>query len=76
LNEDKVAVLLNNTNQAPIAGDDAYATAENTKLTIAAPGVLGNDTDADGDPLRATVVSGPAHGSLTLNDDGSFAYTP
>ena len=41
-----------------------------------APGVLANDTDADGDPLTAVVVTGPAHGTLTLNANGSFTYTP
>ncbi len=43
---------------------------------MAAPGVLANDTDPDGDPLTAMVVTGPAHGGLTLNPNGSFTYTP
>jgi hypothetical protein len=38
--------------------------------------VLGNDSDIDGDPLQAILVSGPSNGSLTLNPDGSFVYTP
>ena len=41
-----------------------------------APGVLGNDVDPDGDPLTAILVTGPAHGALTFNPDGSFVYTP
>ena len=45
-------------------------------MSVAAPGVLGNDTDPDGDALTAVLVSGPAHGTLTLNADGSFSYTP
>ena len=36
-------------NDAPVAVNDAYATDEDTALTVAAPGVLGNDTDVDGD---------------------------
>ena len=39
-------------------------------------GVLANDTDADGNPLTAVLVTGPAHGTLTLNPNGSFTYTP
>jgi VCBS repeat-containing protein len=63
-------------NDAPVAAADAYSTVEDTALTVAAPGVLGNDTDPDGDPLTAVLVSGPGHGTLTLNADGSFGYTP
>ena len=61
---------------APAANADTYATAEDTALTVAAPGVLANDTDADGDPLSAVPADLPAHGSLSLNADGSFTYTP
>src|SRR5439155_1368096 len=60
----------------PVAVNDSYSTAEDTALTIAAPGVLGNDTDVDGDGLSAVLIAGPAHGSLTLNANGSFSYTP
>jgi VCBS repeat-containing protein len=60
----------------PSAAADAYTTAEDTVLNVAAPGVLANDTDVDGDPLTSILVSGPSHGSLTFNADGSFSYTP
>jgi VCBS repeat-containing protein len=77
-NNDNVSVLLNSTvtNRAPVATDDAYSTAEDTILTVAAPGVLTNDSDPDGNPLTAVLVSGPSHGTLTLNGTGSFSYTP
>ena len=38
--------------------------------------VLNNDTDPDGDRLRAILVYKPLHGALNLNPDGRFQYTP
>src|SRR5207249_2989707 len=38
--------------------------------------LLANDSDEDGDPLTVSLVSGPGHGSLVLNQTGSFVYTP
>ena len=61
---------------SPVAVDDAYGTNANTALNQAAPGVLANDSDPLGLPLTAQLVAGPAHGSLTLNTNGSFLYTP
>ena len=60
---------------APTAIDDSYATPANTPLSApAATGVLANDTGTR--PLTAGSVSSPAHGSVSLNADGSFTYTP
>jgi VCBS repeat-containing protein len=59
-----------------VAGNDSYAVAQDTTLSVSAPGVLANDTDANGDPLSASKVTDPANGSLTLNANGSFTYTP
>jgi VCBS repeat-containing protein len=71
-----VPITVTATNDAPVAVDDGYSTPEDTPLTAAAPGVLGNDTDADGDPLTAIQEAGPASGTLVLDADGSFVYTP
>ena len=64
------------SNTAPTAGNDSYSTPEDTPLVVAAPGVLGNDTDAQSDPLTAAVLVGPAHGALNLNSNGGLTYTP
>jgi VCBS repeat-containing protein len=63
-------------NRAPVAVGDAYNTNEDTPLVVGAKGVLASDTDADGDALTALLNAGPSHGSLTLNPDGGFSYTP
>ena len=59
-----------------MAADDTYATSKNTTLTVPAAGVLGNDSDADGDALGAALQSDVTNGTLTLNADGGFTYTP
>ena len=64
------------SNEPPVATDDAYGTSEDTTLNVAAPGVLGNDSDVNGDSLSASLQTGPSDGTLILNPDGSFHYTP
>ena len=63
-------------NDAPVAMNDSFTAIEDTVLNIHAPGVLGNDSDIDGDNLTAVKLSDPTHGTLTLNADGSLLYTP
>jgi Ca2+-binding RTX toxin-like protein len=63
--------------QHPAASNDLYSTDLGQTLIVdVAGGVLANDMDPNDDPISASVVTGPGHGSLTLNPDGSFAYTP
>ena len=61
----------------PIAIDDAYTATGNVRISVPAPGVLGNDEDADGDTLTAsdgvTSVNG---GNVSVSSDGSFTYNP
>ena len=59
-----------------LAVPDSYLVNENTTLTVPAPGLLANDTEVYGTTLAAVVVSGPTHGTLNLNSDGSFSYSP
>jgi len=75
-NTSQATFTIAGVNRPPVAGADSYSMNENTLLVMAAPGVLGNDTDLDGDSLTALQVSAPSHGTLNLNPDGSFIYTP
>jgi uncharacterized repeat protein (TIGR01451 family) len=74
-----VTITINAVNDPPVANPDSYTVGQGGSLTPAAPGVLGNDTDVEGDPLTAVWNSGPAHaapGGFNLSSDGSFTYTP
>jgi VCBS repeat-containing protein len=70
------AVTITSTNRGPAPATDSYATEKNGLLSVAAPGVLANDTDPDADSLMALPAGAPSHGELTVNADGSFTYIP
>ena len=63
---------------APVAVDDAFSGDEDTGLVVAAPGLLANDYDVDGEvpTVDTTPVTPPANGAVALGVDGSFTYTP
>lgn len=72
-----VQITVRAVNDPPLAAPDSYETQEDQPLVVGVlEGVLANDTDVDGDPLAAVLVSGPSHGQLTLASDGAFVYTP
>ena len=62
----------------PVAVNDSYKAGLNTELIVPkGTGVLANDTDQQGGPLAAHLVSVPAHArAFVLNPDGSFIYDP
>ena len=64
------------TNPIVVAYGGSYTTQAGQLLSISAPGILANDTDANGLQLTATLVSTTPDGTLQLNADGSFTYTP
>jgi VCBS repeat-containing protein len=73
----EVCIEVTPVNDAPDAVDDFYSTGQDVPLNVPAPGVLGNDTDADGDSLSASAGGTSAQGgTVVMNADGSFSYTP
>jgi hypothetical protein len=68
---DTGAFTINVTNHTPVASDGVGETLQDYPLS---GGVTASDLD--GDNLTYTTLSGPAHGTLSLNSDGNFNYTP
>ncbi|MEM9305171.1 MAG: Ig-like domain-containing protein, partial [Pseudomonadota bacterium] len=76
-NATTVTVFVAGQNDAPTANDDpGFSVTVNGTLDVAAPGVLDNDDDVDGDALTASRVDDVSHGTLNLDADGSFSYSP
>lgn len=71
-----VHITITAVNDRPVAEEDGYTITEDQTLTVTALGVLINDSDVESSTLKADLQDGPDHGSLTLNDDGPFIYTP
>ena len=70
---DTATVTVVDMNGSPNAIDDAISTAYGVPVQIP---VLANDTDPDGDSFAITANSNPAHGTVVLNANGTFTYTP
>ncbi|MBI5800997.1 MAG: tandem-95 repeat protein [Verrucomicrobia bacterium] len=69
-------VTVTAVNDAPVANNDSYPMSQGDVLTVAAAGVLANDTDVEGNPLTAAKLTNPSHGTLAFNANGGFTYTP
>lgn len=71
------ATVIIRVNSPPQAVADQYAVDEDTVLAVVAPGVLGNDLDADNDALRMEFSHCiECNGELSLLGDGGFRFTP
>jgi hypothetical protein len=74
-----VTLTVVSVNDAPVAAADVYQMVGDTALDTAAAGlagVLANDSDVEGDPLRAVLDNAPGNGTVVLSPAGSFVYTP
>lgn len=73
--EATVTITIAAVNDAPTAIPEDYSMYGDSAFVVSAQsGVLSND--ADGDALTARLVTTTTHGTLSLNPDGSFSYTP
>ncbi|HSQ17797.1 MAG TPA: Ig-like domain-containing protein, partial [Anaerolineales bacterium] len=63
-------------NMAPVVMDDNYVVGVGVTLMVAAPGVLANDYDVNGDSFTAELGTDVLHGTLTFHNNGSFVYVP
>ncbi|WP_397595876.1 Ig-like domain-containing protein [Silanimonas sp.] len=70
------ASVTTTSNGAPTARDESYGLTGATELQVAAPGVLANDIDPDGDALSAHLVTAPISGTAVLSSDGALRYRP
>lgn len=73
---ESVILFVPGDNIATDVVDDTYMVAPGETLDAAEPGVLGNDVDPEGDVKFSVVTVPPAHGTVTLNLNGSFSYQP
>ena len=69
-------VMLTVATGAPVAVNDGYTTNTNTPLSVPAPGVLANDSTDGGGTMTTELVNAVTNGTLVLNPNGSFTYTP
>lgn len=75
--EQTFTITVLDVNEAPVAANNSYTVNQGDTLTVSATGgVLANDTDPDQDALTATLIATTAQGSLRLNPNGGFTYTP
>lgn len=71
-----VTIVVTTPSVPPTTTNDSFLTSFNTPLSIAAPGLLANDNSNGGGAMSAQLVTGVTAGTLNLNANGSFSYTP
>ncbi|HPS79343.1 MAG TPA: Ig-like domain-containing protein, partial [Thermoanaerobaculaceae bacterium] len=71
-----VRITVTPVNDAPVTVANSYSATAGTPLAMAAPGVLANDTDVDGNTLTSVLNAAPTHAlAFALGANGSFNYT-
>jgi outer membrane protein OmpA-like peptidoglycan-associated protein len=68
----QITITVLSTNRAPVAQNDAFAVNQDTATQL---DVTANDSDPDGNPLKITTITTPAHGNASISG-GKVSYTP
>ncbi len=72
-----VTLTVEPVNDMPVALDDAYdVEGPGPHVFDASVGLQVNDSDPDGDVLTAALVRSPSDGTVELDPDGGFTFTP
>ncbi|RLS52971.1 MAG: DUF2341 domain-containing protein [Planctomycetota bacterium] len=71
-----IHVSLSPVNDTPHSEGESFSTTMGSRFVISPDALLANDSDIDGDRLSIVILSGPSHGTLTENADGSYTYDP
>ncbi|NNF97161.1 MAG: tandem-95 repeat protein, partial [Halobacteria archaeon] len=75
-NTGTVNITVTPVNDAPVATNDNLVTYQGVLSIITVADLLGNDTDAEGNPLTITGFTQPANGTVVNNGDGTWTYIP
>lgn len=75
-NGNVASVTIDVSNEAPSLISNSWRTGSGKVLTVGGTGIKATAADADGDVLAVTVTQTTAHGTLDVNFDGTFVYTP
>ncbi len=73
-----VTITVTGVNDPALANNDANSTDNQTVLNVAAPGVLDNDEDPEGDPFTviASDTTSAQGATVTVDTDGTYTYDP
>jgi hypothetical protein len=72
-----VIITVSGESDTPLAQADTYFVDRDSILNVAVVnGVLSNDISPQGVPLQAVLEDDVSHGTLAINSNGSFTYTP
>jgi len=60
----------------PVPQDDHFTVGTNGVLNVQKPGVLANDISGSGFSLQVSALGAVSNGTVSLNGNGSFVFTP